>query len=433
MPPVPRPNEPWYRRLVSNPLFWLTLVLLPLFALSLWSQWVMLSADKVFPDGTESLGLNLESVRFGAFWAMWTALAWVLLFLWLDRFRRQAPLVWLLTFLWGACAATWFSIHVNTWAGQAMSTTDANSDMGVRPAIFAAPWVEEFSKATVLFLLIILFRARIVSRLSIVSLSGLSAIGFAFGENIVYYARALVFVSNTFEIENPGAEVMQLVLMRGLYTSFAHPMFTMMTAMGLAIALNARSKIVRIVAPLAGFTLAAGGHMLFNGVVSTSGSSGLKLPWLMALGLLTLIIIFLILSVVTQKQLIRRRLQDYRQLGWLTDRDVIVFSGSFRRMKLHLAGLLRGPRTWWATAKFMRYMTELAYIREGRTRGTVSVGGDYRAHELIHAIEALRPTALTETKGLRIWPRRKRKPASSLPAPSAPGPAGLGGNWPRRS
>lgn len=432
LPPTAR-KQPWWQRMLRSPLFWLTVVLLPFYTYCLLDQYWMLHPDREFPDGTVALGLNNDSLRQSAFWAMWTALVYVLLFVWLDRFRAQRPLVWLLTFLWGAAASTWISIHVNSWAGEAMNTTSANADTGTRAAIFIAPFAEEASKASVLFLLVILFRARIVSRLSIVTLSGLSAVGFAFVENIIYYARAFVYATNTIEIADPMAEVLDLVKLRGIYTSFGHPVFTMMTALGLAIGLGARSKTVRVVAPLAGFVVAAGGHMLFNGVASSGGAGDLRPQWFMALAFVVMLTIMLVLTVVAQGQLIRRRLGDYRRVGWLTDRDPVVFSGAFKRMKLHLAALFRGPRkVWLPTARFMRRITELAYVREAMTRGTVGVGGDDRAREILHELEDLRPRALTETRGLKLFPPRKRKPLTSAPPPQSPGPAGLGGNWPAR-
>ncbi|MEO7588780.1 MAG: PrsW family intramembrane metalloprotease [Arachnia sp.] len=429
--PATSRRRPWRQRMLRSPLFWLTVVLLPFYVYCVYSQYWMLHPDREFADGTVALGLNNEALRQSAYWAMWTALAYVLLFVWLDRFRAQRPLVWLLTFLWGACAATWISIHVNSWAAEAMNTTSANADMGTRAAIFIAPFVEEASKATVLFLLVVLFRARIVSRLSIVTLAGLSAIGFAFVENIIYYARVFVYANNTIEVTDPQAEVLNLVMLRGVYTSFGHPVFTMMTALGLAIALGTRSKIVRVAAPLGGFVVACGGHMLFNGVASSGDSASLRPQWFMALGLVATLILMLVLTVVAQAQLIRRRLGDYRRVGWLTDRDPVVFSGPFKRLKLQLAAVFRGPRrTWLPTARFMRRITELAYLREGMTRGTIGVGGDDRAREILLELEVLRPAALTETRGLALFPPRRRKRLASAPPPQSPGPAGLGGNWP---
>ncbi len=414
LPPATR--RPWWQRLLRSPIFWLTLVLPPLYGLSLYDMYSEMHPDRTFPDGTVALGLNNEAIRQAAFWAMWTALAYVTLFLWLDRYRLQRPLTWVLTFLWGACASTWISVKVNTWAGEMMQTTQAGADDGVRPAVFVAPFIEEASKATVLFLLVIFYRTRIVSRINMVSLAGLSAVGFAFVENIIYYGRAIVYVSNTIEVTDPTATVKELILLRGLYTSFGHPLFTMMTGLGLAVALGARSKWVRVTAPLGGFLLAAGGHMLFNGIASTRPVEELKTPWYLALGVVISLALYLVFSVVGEARLIRQRLTDFRRVGWLTDRDPIVFSNGFRRIKLLVAAMLRGPRMWWRTARFMRLITELAHTRAQEVAGTGGPGIEDRCHQLIHQIEKLRPHALTETQGLKTFPKYRwlsRRPASS--------------------
>ena len=400
-------HRPWWQRILRSPLFWITLVLVPFFAYNLVDQYQMLSPDRTYPDGTVALGLNNESLRMAAYWAMWTALVYTVLFIWLDRFRPQKPLIWFLSFGWGACTATWASIYINSWAGQMMQTTSAAADSGTRPAIFIAPFVEEATKATVLFLLVIFYRNRFISRISVVSLAGLSAIGFAFVENIIYYARVVVFANNHIEVGDPEQAVLKLVMLRGVYTSFGHPVFTMMTAFGISVALGARSKWVRVTAPLAGFLLAAGGHMLFNGVSSTNPADNLRNQWYMALGFVAVIILFLVASVVGETRVLRHRFIDLRQGGWLEDQDVVVYSSPFRRIKLHLAGICRGPKTWWRTARFMRLITELAHTREQTTRGTVGPGSDHRTHELVHQIEELRPDALTDTRGLTIIPRRR--------------------------
>ena len=51
-------------------------------------------------------------------------------------------------------------------------------------------------------------------------------------------------------------------------TFFGHPLFTSMTGIGLAVALRSKSKIVRVVAPLAGYCAAAFLHMAFNATAS---------------------------------------------------------------------------------------------------------------------------------------------------------------------
>ena len=70
--------------------------------------------------------------------------------------------------------------------------------------------------------------------------------GFAFTENIVYYARAIVYASQNIGDGDADAAVNQLVQLRGFWTSFGHPLFTIMTGLGVAIALRTRAKVIRV-------------------------------------------------------------------------------------------------------------------------------------------------------------------------------------------
>ena len=74
--------------------------------------------DQEVPGGTMP-GLGTEAVPIAAKYAAITAIPLSLLFLWADRFRPQRFWVWLMTFGWGACVATFVSAQVNTWAAGA--------------------------------------------------------------------------------------------------------------------------------------------------------------------------------------------------------------------------------------------------------------------------------------------------------------------------
>lgn len=82
----------------------------------------------------------------------------------------------------------------------------------------------------------------------------------------------------------------------------------------------------------------------------------------------------------------------------------------------------------------MARMTELAYVRNSLTRGTVADGGLDRAHELLLEIEDLRPQVLSDSAAQKVIPPRKRSttpPQQLVAPPQSPGPAGLAGQWPR--
>lgn len=407
---IPRavdPATPWWRRLLTSPYLWGTLVLLGLGFLGLWDMYAMMHPDTVLPDdGGVVYGIQPESFKLAAKWAWPTAAAYVSLFLLLDRFRRQNLAMYVMGFVWGGAMSTWFSIYVNTWAGEVMGVTGQDPSTGARSAVFSAPFVEEVSKAAIIFLLAILLRYRLTSMLQTVSLAGITAIGFAFVENIVYYARAHNYATQTPGIEDPAAAVMSLVKLRGLYASFGHPLFTTMTAIGLAVGLRHRSKIVRVCAPVAGFCFAALGHMAFNGIASTVPEAKLKTYWFMGLGLVAMLVINLVGQVIAEGRRLRARLTDFVRMGWLEPSDPFMYSRLRSRVAMITIALFQ-PRRLLPTLKVMRRMTELAFLRDQMVRGLVDDVGYERARELLDQLNGLRPVAVTTSAAPEriVWPK----------------------------
>src|ERR687890_1141614 len=278
IPGEPDPTQPLPKRLLKSRMFWVTVVVLLGYVACLVMLYRQSVPDQEVPGGIVP-GLGTEAVPVAAKYAAITAVPLSLLFLWADRFRPQRFWVWLMTFGWGACVATFVSAQVNTWAAAQLSIIgDGDPATGPRAAIYVAPFVEEAAKGTVLFWLVILMRYQWVSRLSGIVLAGLSGAAFAFTENILYYGRVYRYAARTFGEVPPLEALQHLFVLRGLMTCFGHPLFTAMTGIGLAVALRSKSKIVRVVAPLAGFCVAAFLHMAFNTVASLF--SGPSLLWI---------------------------------------------------------------------------------------------------------------------------------------------------------
>jgi hypothetical protein len=294
--------------------------------------------------------------------------------------------------------------------------------------------VEEASKATVLFWLAILMRYAWVSRLSGIVLAGLSGTAFAFVENILYYGRAYRYAARTFGQVPPLEALQQLFVLRGLMTFFGHPLFTSMTGIGLAVALRSKSKVVRIVAPLAGFCAAAFLHMTFNATASLV--SGPSLLWVylgVALPLLIGMIVFVVRQLRRESQLIRERLTDYARVGWLPETDPAALSRLRTRMRALWHAIFLSPSAFLATVRFQRAGSELAYLRDAMTRGIVDGAGLSREKILFGRIRALREQAVISPHGRAPYPslrRRPTRPAIDYPLPNYPGPAGIGGYYP---
>ena len=300
--------------------------------------------DQEVPGG-RIVGLGTEAIPVAAKYAALTVIPLTLAFLWADRYRPQRFWVWLMTFGWGACVATFVSAQINTWAAGHLSIVgDGDPATGPRAAIYVAPFVEEASKATVLFWLAILMRYQWVSRLTGIVLAGLSGAAFAFVENILYYGRAYRYAAQTFGEVTPMEALQGIAFQRGLLTFFGHPLFTSMTGIGLAIAMRSKSKVVRVVAPLAGFCCAALLHMLFNSTVSLVGGTQLLIMYLaVALPLVVGLIVFIVRQEFREGRLIRERLTDYVRVGWLPAEDPEKLSRLRTRFKALVA--LDLPRT----------------------------------------------------------------------------------------
>src|SRR5215217_6021179 len=420
IPVDPDLSQPLPKRLLKSRMFWLTLIMLGVYLTLLILLYRQVVPDQPVPGGTVP-GLGREAIPLAAKYAAITAIPLSLIFLWADRFHRQRVWVWIMTFGWGACVATFVSAQVNTWAASHLSIVgDGDPATGPRAAIYVAPFVEEASKATVLFWLAILMRYAWVSRLSGIVLAGLSATAFAFVENILYYGRSYRYAARTLG-QPPPLEALQ-------------PLFTAMTGIGLAVALRSKSKIVRVVAPLAGFCAASFLHMAFNTTASlVSGPSVLWMYLGVALPMVIGMIVFVVRQVLREGKLIRERLVDYVRVGWLRDGDPLVLSRLRTRLRSLWHAIFVSPSAFVATLQMQRAATELAYLRDAMTRGIVDRAGLVREKVLLAKIRSLRAQAILDPTGRPNYPVLRRRSAPSgmdYPAPSYPGPAGIGGYYP---
>ncbi|MFT4164296.1 MAG: PrsW family glutamic-type intramembrane protease [Microlunatus sp.] len=83
----------------------------------------------------------------------------------------------------------------------------------------------------------------------------LAGIGFAYTEDVLYYASALA--------DGGPTELATTVVVRGLFNPFAHPPFTSAIGIGIGVALTARTRQAKRLAPLLGYlvTVAPACHL----------------------------------------------------------------------------------------------------------------------------------------------------------------------------
>lgn len=415
--PAPKvPGRGRVRAAIRRPVTWVTVAFFPLCVVLLWRVYLMFRTDTIasVAQATEKAGQRAEPtvaqfneavVKCAQLALISLSIGLVLYFL-IDRIHRTGVLLKAVCVFWGAAVAVYFAIYVNSWLAGLLGDGALDETASTKAAIYVAPFVEEFAKGTVLILLAILVRRRLVSAIQVVTLAGLSAMAFAATENITYYLKTYVAAAMVYG-QDPNAALNTMFLQRGLLTWWGHPLFTTCTGIGVALAMRNRSKWVRIVAPLAGYLCAATLHMLFNGSSLFFGDdSGAAMSFLIIFGTSAVIglLIRYFIHLRSEGRLVGQRLTDFVREGWLNPRDPYVFSGFFRRVKLLAAGLLRGPRTLAATLRVQRAMIELAYLRASVTWGTLDLTGELRSRELLALIRDNRATALSDTDGLHIKP-----------------------------
>ncbi|WP_084223774.1 PrsW family intramembrane metalloprotease [Kitasatospora cheerisanensis] len=248
---------------------------------------------------------------------------------WLNQTARVPIRHTLFCLAWGACAATTVAILANGWTSDFLMAHQGARGESLG-AEFATPLIEEVAKGSALLMLLLPLRRRhrceegrpcgrlrrllwhrhrdgegpvahfrpapagqqrARSRPRTLAagavLGGVTACGFAFTENVLYLGRAFtadrqarldaIGLGRTPSLRDFDGTVHTFVL-RALLSPFAHPLFTALAGIGLAVTLTTgRRWAARLGAP-AGLVLAMGLHGVWNAAAGL-GTDGFLLVY----------------------------------------------------------------------------------------------------------------------------------------------------------
>ncbi|PRB19110.1 PrsW family intramembrane metalloprotease [Microbacterium sp. MYb62] len=280
----------------------------------------------------------------------------------IDRWEPEPKRLVIFAIAWGAVAAVGLALLVDVGLKILIGpTTDAFS------AVVQAPIVEEFWKGLGVFLIFLLARRAFDGPVDGVVYGALVGAGFAFTENIQYFALSL--------IEGGGEQLTVTFGVRAILSPFAHAMFTAVT--GFAIGLVARrhgSARSALGAGLLGFVGAVLLHALWNGSATFADFFGLYFTLQVPL------FIGFILGIIAlrreEARLTRARLEEYAAAGWFTPEEVTMLATpAGRKVGLAWAARLRGDRRPLMRA-FIKDATELAAVRQRAITGRDSLAVD---------------------------------------------------------
>lgn len=201
---------------------------------------------------------------------------------WLDRIEPEPRSSLLHSLLWGATVAVFVSSIVNSIVALAAGLEVA--------AVVSAPLVEEATKGLGIFWAI--RRKELDGVVDGVIYAGWVAIGFAVVEDFQYFATA-----------DQADQLVEVFLVRGLLTPFAHPLFTFWMGLAAGLAIERKRPVVPFM--LVGYLGSVATHAAWNGSITLSATAGGAT--VIAVALLAFLVLFtaVVISVVR----VRRREQ----------------------------------------------------------------------------------------------------------------------------
>lgn len=271
---------------------------------------------------------------------------------WLDRYEKEPLALLGAAFFWGAIVAAGGAFIINTVFGIGIYAFTGSGDVADQAtASLVAPFVEEGLKGMAVLLVFLFFHNEFDSVLDGIIYAGISALGFAATENMLYiYGRGY--------LDGGWGGLWQLVIVRDLIVAWQHPFFTAFTGIGLAVARLSRNVLVKIIAVPMGYAAAVFTHAFHNTFSNLLGGlAGLALGSLIDWFGWFMMAIFIVFMIARERRLLQDHLRDEVTSGTIS-------SAQYRRalspLTMTTAFFQGGPKA----SRFYQVCGELAHKKE---------------------------------------------------------------------
>jgi RsiW-degrading membrane proteinase PrsW (M82 family) len=287
-----------------------------------------------------------------------------------DRYEPEPW--WLLggCFFWGVFGATFFAIIGNqiglTFVQLGLGDYATQQTMMSTTASFVAPPVEESTKGVVLlavWALSGLWLKELDGPLDGAIYGGMVGLGFTLTEDVLYVSGATM---------QQGALAGQVVfILRTIMGGLGHATFTAMTGLGVGIAAEARNPLVKVIAPVGGWSAAVGLHFLHNFLVTFLLANGLGLV-IKLLVFWTFDFVFFVMLyvlVIRDRAIVIRGLVDEvgRLLHPLEFRRTTSYSMVIPLW--NIASLIGSPGGYFRARRKQLDLVKLAFVKQRILRG----------------------------------------------------------------
>jgi protease PrsW len=288
----------------------------------------------------------------------------------MDRYEPEP--FWLLSaaFFWGAVVATLMAIFINSFGeglvSAALGAPQTSSIVQSSTASFVAPFVEESCKGSgllVLWILSALWLHEVDGALDGAIYGGVIGLGFTLTEDVLYVGSAAA--------QGGAAAFTALYLVRTVAAGLSHASFTAMTGLGVGVASETTSPLLKLLAPIAGWMAATGLHFVHNFLVTFlyDGGLGLGLKFLVFWTFDLLFFVLVVSLAVRDRSIVLRGLID--EVGRLLHPKELTRTVSHWMLVpfWNFASLMGSPGGYAASRKKQLALIELAFLKQRRVRG----------------------------------------------------------------
>ncbi len=369
---LPRPAAPPRRRGERGALFFTVAVTLALVLGALVMAAVLLLSGE---PRAVAVGLVLAVVPVGPLIAC---------YVWLDRYEPEPRRLLVTAFFWGALVATSVALLIQALDQLALGVDEARS------AVVVAPLTEEAGKGLFVLLLLYIRRHTLDGVIDGLVYAGLVGVGFAFTENILYYAAAFTGGEDL----GPGGlgSATVLFVLRGIFSPFAHPLFTSAIGIAAGIAVTSRSAWVGVLVLPPGYAVAVGLHALWNGSALLGGGEAFVLTYFFAMVPGFLVMVGLaIWARAREGQMLARAMHDLARRGYLPPHELpwLTHLAARRDARRHVArtGGADGRRL---VGDYQKQVIALASLHNRVIHGRAPHDFARRGAEMVQRLEGMR-------------------------------------------
>jgi RsiW-degrading membrane proteinase PrsW (M82 family) len=287
------------------------------------------------------------------------AFVYAMFVFWLDRYEKEPVLLLGGVFIWGAVVAAGGAFILNTLFGLSVFLfTGSETATDLATGSISAPLVEESLKGFAVLIVFLIFRNEFDNILDGIVYAGVAALGFAATENSFY-----IF---SYGYQEAGYEgIMVLACVRNILVGWQHPFYTAFIGIGLAMARLNPNPLVKIAAPVAGWSLAVITHSFHNTFATLIGGvEGLLLGTVIDWTGWFFMFLVIIWAIFREQGYLKKYLREEVELGTISQGQYKTACSALL-MSLSRFGSLTSGR-YGRTNRFYHLCAELSHKKRQR-------------------------------------------------------------------